>query len=588
MPAVKPLQHVPQEPPRPTFTVSSGGAVSTGKSVKKKKKKNRLTKSPKPTGKEHREGARTTIRTGKSGLKVQDHRVAAAIQATALPDPIPAEGSAMPKLKPNTGTTLSIPPSVTPVVVPNPMISGLLVSSIVSTTTIWATPTSSLVASTGASLESSSADSARRLPIYVIVLLAFGSTSLAITALSLIICLCRGKRRPSFPTPSAPILQDSPLFGGKERLSRGLWADPSFGNLRFSANKSASLLRVGKGDGWKPLGVHNGISDSESEKTLRAPDSAIINEKLASPSPAVSVLPSSIPSSAVGLALETPSYAPVIKQPLRPVRKDVPSSVTKAKRMSAITSMYGGAEISSPTFTETMIAYQTPRPAPSPGKPKPALKPSTAPRDLRAQGSLKKSNSGRSASNPRRHSVTRSDKEKEDPFLYAIPSVKSQERRDRDTKALTSALGLASPPLNPTTSNNNTTSCFSPISIYPEDSLSMKRRTSLYRSEMPSPTSMSAALGSLMLQDFPSTATFASFKSNGNADPFANPVEPITLKKKVAHDKPPRVPSPPPLPSLAQMALANADPDYRSPTYSIYGYYESQRKSKASFATDLM
>jgi len=114
-----------------------------------------------------------------------------------------------------------------------------------------------------------------------------------------------------------------------------------------------------------------------------------------------------------------------------------------------------------------------------------------------------------------------------------------------------------------------------------------------HRSEMPSPTSMSAALGSLMLQDFPSTATFASFKSSNNSnnvDPFANPVEPImsTTRKKVAHDKPPRVPSPPPLPSLAQMALANADPDYRSPTYSIYGYYEAQRKSKASFVTDMM
>jgi hypothetical protein len=33
-------------------------------------------------------------------------------------------------------------------------------------------------------------------------------------------------------------------------------------------------------------------------------------------------------------------------------------------------------------------------------------------------------------------------------------------------------------------------------------------------------------------------------------------------------------PQPPPLPSLAQMALAFREPDYRSPTYSIYGLYD--------------
>ncbi len=226
------------------------------------------------------------------------------------------------------------------------------------------------------------------------------------------------------------------------RLSRGLWADPSFGNLRFPSNKSGSFLRASKGDGWKPL---NAVSDSGSEKTLRVPDSALFNEKFVSPSPTF-VLPSTTTSSMpIGLALETSTHAPVVHQPLRPVRKGVPSSTTKAKRMSSVvTSMYGGAEISSPTFTETMIAYQTPRPAPSPGKPKPALKPSTTVTAL--NGSLKKSNSGsqgRSAANPRRHSVS---KEKEDPsFAYVIPSVKSQERRDRDTKASPSALAWPPP-----------------------------------------------------------------------------------------------------------------------------------------------
>ena len=52
------------------------------------------------------------------------------------------------------------------------------------------------------------------------------------------------------------------------------------------------------------------------------------------------------------------------------------------------------------------------------------------------------------------------------------------------------------------------------------------------------------------------------------------------------YDRPPRVPSPPPLPSLAQMALSHSNPEaysnYRSPTYSIYGLYGPERKSNAT------
>jgi hypothetical protein len=62
----------------------------------------------------------------------------------------------------------------------------------------------------------------------------------------------------------------------------------------------------------------------------------------------------------------------------------------------------------------------------------------------------------------------------------------------------------------------------------------------------------------------------------------------LAAKKTVSRsdDKPPRVPSPPPLPSLAQMGLEHTDPEayanYRSPTYSIYGLYEGgDGKSRA-------
>jgi hypothetical protein len=89
----------------------------------------------------------------------------------------------------------------------------------------------------------------------------------------------------------------------------------------------------------------------------------------------------------------------------------------------------------------------------------------------------------------------------------------------------------------------------------------------------------SDTLGSLMLVDFGSGLT--TLKSAGDllAEKGSH-----TLSKR-GNDKPPRVPSPPPLPSLTQMGLAHANPEgfvnYRSPTYSIYGLYEADRKSKA-------
>jgi len=48
-------------------------------------------------------------------------------------------------------------------------------------------------------------------------------------------------------------------------------------------------------------------------------------------------------------------------------------------------------------------------------------------------------------------------------------------------------------------------------------------------------------------------------------------------KLRRTDDRPPRVPSPPVLPSLAQMAMAHTNEqdfgEYRSPTYSLYGLY---------------
>jgi hypothetical protein len=99
-------------------------------------------------------------------------------------------------------------------------------------------------------------------------------------------------------------------------------------------------------------------------------------------------------------------------------------------------------------------------------------------------------------------------------------------------------------------------------------------------------TGGSAALGSLMLMDFGAEPTVN--RGMSSTKPLGSNST-IPLKKTAPRNdgKPPRVPSPPPLPSLAQMALEHANPqayaDYKSPTYSIYGLYEHDRKSGTEY-----
>ena len=199
------------------------------------------------------------------------------------------------------------------------------------------------------------------------------------------------------------------------------------------------------------------------------------------------------------------------------------------------------------------------------------------------------------------------------------PIHKSDSRRNRDTQALASALRLTSPPEDSAPPSPQPT-------LYPEDSLSVRApRKHNHKKTAPkhghakggrqtgslpelSPTmETSAALGSLMLLDFGTTTlggglgeSFTQIQQLGSAlstTTLSGPSmgshsnsskQPSPGSKKSLHsrsdDKPPRVPSPPPLPSLTQMGLEHANPqayaDYRSPTYSIYGLYESDRKSR--------
>ena len=559
-----------------------------------------------------------------SGVGVShDHNVAD-IQAASVADPIPTDNGLA--TTPHR-TTLTVAPtfSLSPeMILTKSSIERstetsleMVTSDKRTTTTVWIYPSTfstqeqsstlqGYIAKTSGTSKPISTNSPH-IPVFVFVLIGIGGLCISIAALLIFRSVLRRHDQQDRPRPSAPILQDSPLFGGKERLSRGIWSDPSFGNLLASHTKNGN--GNWKNDGWRPLsgGKETGGGENYGPGPVREdkePQMQELNKRQStflSPNVATSkdpdrlppspVSPSSVYTQAIPVGVALDYDFPIPPMSTMPLNVKNKKEVRK-KRHSAqvVISKY---PISSPTFTETdtTIAYQDPRPAPTPGgtsKPKPGLK---------------ASNSG-SRSNPHKNvythkskpsiqrSISTSRKERDELIPHAIPSTKSKAHRDRDTKALTSALGLTSPSSTP---QPPPSSCFSPVSIYPDDSLSVahgrgrKFLDDEPHSEMPSPAGTHAALGDLMLQEFPSSATFASMRVS---DPFADVVgytsSQTGIKKsgsgslRRAGDRPPRVPSPPPLPSLSQMALANADADYRSPTYSIYGLYEAQRKSRNS------
>lgn len=148
----------------------------------------------------------------------------------------------------------------------------------------------------------------------------------------------------------------------------------------------------------------------------------------------------------------------------------------------------------------------------------------------------------------------------------------SDDQRERQTEALAHVLGLPSP-------RCEYVVCSPQPSLYPDDSTHTRDSWDPSSGSIVTMESGSSLLGS-------SNQTFDNLEKLSGV--LENESTPKTkrLKKKTGRrdsDKPPRVPSPPPLPSLTQMGLEHANPEaysnYRSPTYSIYGLYDGERKS---------
>ena len=174
----------------------------------------------------------------------------------------------------------------------------------------------------------------------------------------------------------------------------------------------------------------------------------------------------------------------------------------------------------------------------------------------------------------------------DDPSPYVVgPSTsKTSTRRERDTQALTVALGLDSPKLEPQARaipNHGRTPVL-------RRSHTLAHHTSFVSvpetMSSPCPSDDGSGLGKFMLRDYRRSSLSLP---RGQAPP--PPVTPLNLRShgdltshKVVDDKPPRVPSPPALPSLAQMAMSQAADyeTYRSPTYSLYDVYADRGSDK--------
>lgn len=462
------------------------------------------------------------------------------------------------------------------------------------------------------------------LPTVAIVLLAIGSAML-LAAVYVVFRMCRKPRRPPMPRPSLPILQHdsdfldgpdedpgSPLFGGKERLSSRpgsnqapwTWTQYRSGIPKQATTGNQFLSPGGYGTrtvsspSRKPAPRHLddpriSISSAHTATIQQASNAMLAQptmQQMQNPGTSrlsavsMSIYPGTPRMTArghedIGVAVSDPALQSITEAntevdpvPKSKRRSSARRSTLDARAMARRSTLYGeseyfayeGAEVVSPTLP--------------------------APVKSVAQGRAPVKASYNAGSYVRGSASTSNVKRVPppvlaDPFddnLHAVPPVpspESSEQRHRSTKALTMALGLVTPelpgPLSPG------------MTVYPDDSLSRrgtKKEKDLGLRMLDSPgLEATTSLGMLMLSsdDVVSQAGVEQTRAMDNGTGMASS---RSASRKRDTWKQPRVSTAPQLPTLAQMALAHANPtdyeDYRSPTYSIYGLYGPDRKSR--------
>ncbi|KAE9409634.1 hypothetical protein BT96DRAFT_530538 [Gymnopus androsaceus JB14] len=540
---------------------------------------------------------------------------------TDLPVPIPE--SAISTTSPSTISRTTLPPAPLSLLIPSSFPSPTLAP-----TTLYLAPSthassasaphsestvsimsfsSVLPSSTAAASQSSGSPTTthKQISVTIITVLAVGS-AFFLLGIFIIIKACTRPTRRTRPKPSLPILDDafaddfygspkmdSPIFGGKERLSSQ--NEPTVPTWTYYSEPKSEPEPVSPVPAYDvadtPHALHpivpGEIVGPNDFLFPRPPPSQSVPTTLLSSSShfgvpnvlttaasrfsiarSVSVYPASPALPARDSKNYTADGHPIMKRSSKlAIRRSRTDMTEVTSRMSRDSLAYDGAEMKSPQFLA--------REAPSAPVGRTRIKSSYyTPGSYPRMSSLPSSTSTKTLKTAKTDDIIEFD-------MHQLPPIqRTESRKNRDTRALTSALGLASPrmetiPLSPTQT------------IYPDDSLSV---VDVKRSKSKLPVAISAstgtvdtstALGSLMLMDFGTTDRSLSTLTTR----LGEPIEYGSSNGK-AQDRPPRVPSPPPLPSLAQMGLEHADPegyaDYRSPTYSIFGLYGEDRKSRLS------
>ncbi|KAJ7046879.1 hypothetical protein C8F04DRAFT_1023838 [Mycena alexandri] len=553
---------------------------------------------------------------------------------TAVPNPIPDTGihpTAVYRVKPlsSVSSSPSVPssPNVSPsqsfstAASPLPFLPPVLTLASTKPTT---TPALLAPTTTAKNQNVSAPSPPHRLPTPAVVsLIAIAGTCLLL-ALFILMKLCRRPTPRPRPVPSRPILddpfpeddsfqtklEDSPVFGGKERLSErpgnsGLWAwtqypTPATTTVAPSTDSTAPLARSGTQGKMSYAGRNeksNHFTDTphvplSTQTPANSPYPAPMQQVQTALARAANRISTASASMYPGTPSSNQNYGLVTSFTADgyPVMERVNPKVLQRSRSSTLGERnhrerpqsrvnrystgfaYDGAEVASPPLT--VRSPTTPAVPMMPGR-------------TRIKSSY--------YALPRTSTMPPSQSTKAN--LRENAHQKSESRTERDPRGVASALGFGSPATVYPTSPQPT--------LYPDDSLSMVEAKRLQKPVLKKPVpsnrtsrvfgrgdeqglvpasptvDATAALGNLMLMDF--GAAGESAMSLNLASASSATIAPKRMTR--SDDKPPRVPSPPPLPSLTQMALEHANPeayaDYRSPTYSIYGLYEADRKSRA-------
>ncbi|KAK0503439.1 hypothetical protein EDD18DRAFT_1064299 [Armillaria luteobubalina] len=543
---------------------------------------------------------------------------------TSPPQPRPSPSTASPTATPS-HTFVPLPP----------LLSASPENTSGSRATFPASPAASAEVSPTPS--HSAAQSRKGIPVAAIATLAVGS-ALLLVGIVIIIKACSRPRKRTRPKPSLPILadpyaddqpfdikeKDSPVFGGKERFSsqNGLWVlanYPPAAVLPAPSQAAGTTRNLGNDeppcDFNAPVSCSHWLQPSNDLSRSQLPSHPMYSQSVPSLVVSKATVPYQNPLSRAVSRFSTASLSLYPQSPIsahdigiaigtnkaftadgHPIMKRTPKAALRRSKSDVLDKVelgaYDGADVTSPKFAPHFL--ETPSVPVAVGR------------------SRIKSSYYTPGSYPRISTIPSSTSSKiraenADPFASQKlpPSLsRTDSRRNRDTKALASAIGLTSPSVDRMLPSPQPT-------IYPDDSLSVidtKRRSK----RVPKKTKYSlggdefqrqsidgfqmskevdtSALGTMMLNmDFGATnkslATLAGRlgENLSYGDSSGSSGTLTGAQFRGASDKPPRVPSPPPLPSLTQMGLEHANPEtyasYRSPTYSIFGLYGDERKS---------